>query len=201
MKPPDQHTSDLILAVIQQMKEKDSIRLQDIVVMLQGRTFGLAIVLFCIPNCLPIPNIVGLSAITGIPIIIIGLEMLAGRSQLWLPEILGKKSVPSKRLVVILSRSVPSILKIEKLVHPRLLAISNPISRRLLGAVFAILATIMSLPIPLTNMLPGWAMALMAIGLIERDGIMILMGSAVGMITVFFIFTVTHNVLDLLHSL
>ena len=201
MKLPDQRTSDLLLSAIKRMRERDSFTVEEIVSLLQARGFGLVIVLFCIPNILPIPNIAGLSAITGIPIIIIGLEMLAGRLHLWLPSILSKKFVPSRKLAALLLRALSGIRRIEKLLHPRVLVMSNPISKRMLGLIFALLATIMSLPIPFTNMLPGWAMALMAIGLIERDGAVILLGLAMGIVTVLLVFTVTHNLFELVRSL
>lgn len=201
MKQQDQRTSGILLSIIEQMRKEESLIFYDIIAMLQGRAFGLAIVLLCIPNCLPIPNIAGLSAITGIPIIIIGLEMLAGRSQIWFPSVLGKRRVPSRRIAALLEHTVSSIRKIEKLLHPRLLMISEPIPRRLLGGVLAILASIMSLPIPFGNMLPGWAMALIALGLIERDGVIILVGLAIGIITVSLVFTATHNAVDLIHGL
>ena len=201
MNHSTQHTSDLLSAAIEQMRERKSLTLEELIGMLQGRGFGLVIVLFCIPNCLPIPNIAGLSAITGIPIIIIGLEMLIGRSHLWLPPVVSKKLLPAPKLAALLTRALPGIRKLEKLLHPRLLAASDPVSRRMLGLAFVLLATIMSLPIPFTNMLPGWAMALMAIGMIERDGMMILLGLGVGAMTAALIFALTDKAFALIQAL
>ena len=194
MKEFDQHTSSLLLSLIERLREKESFTLQEIIDLLQGRGFGLAIILFCIPNCLPIPNVAGLSAITGIPIIIIGLEMLAGRSQLWLlPVLLGKKKIPSRKLAEILLRILPSIRKIETFLYPRLLVMSVPVLLRFYGAVFVFLAAIMSLPIPFMNMIPGWAMALMAIGLIKSDGVIICLGLATGILMVTLLFTMADK--------
>ena len=183
------------------MKERDSFSLQDIIALLKERVFGLAILLFCIPNCLPIPNVAGLSALTGIPIGIIGLEMIAGRVQLWLPAALGKRQVPGKRLAARLERAIPYIHKVEMLLHPRLLVLTSPTMQRFLGIAFVILATVMSLPIPFVNFPPGLAMALMAIGLIERDGLIIILGLAIGTGTVVLAFAAGDMLITMIQSL
>lgn len=69
-----------------------------------------------------------------------------------------------------------------------------------LGAVFVVLATIMSLPIPFGNFMPGLAMALIAIGLIECDGVLILLGLLMGVATVVLMFTVVDALLSALQS-
>jgi hypothetical protein len=46
------------------------------------------------------------------------------------------------------------------------------------GAVCLILAVIITLPVPLGHMLPGTAISLLALGLIERDGLAIGIGVA-----------------------
>ena len=54
--------------------------------------------------------------------------------------------------------------------------LSAPISQRCIGSVCFVLAVIVMLPIPLGNMLPALAICLLALGLIEEDGIWILAG-------------------------
>jgi len=200
LKHPNQHTSDLLISVIEGMKERDSFSLQDIIVLLKERVFGLLILLFCIPNCLPIPNLAGLSALTGIPIGIIGFEMIIGRVHLWLPAALGQKQVPGKRLAVLLERAIPYIHKLEMLLHPRLLLLTSPIMQRFLGIAFVILAMVMSLPIPFGNFPPGVAMALIAIGLIERDGFIIILGLAIGTGTVALAFAAGDILIKMIQS-
>ena len=158
------------------MEEKDSISLKELIEILGKRVFGILILVFCIPNCLPIPNIAGLSARTGIPICILGIQMLVGKVHPWFPAALAKKQFSSKRIESMLKHAIPIILKLELFLHPRLQVMSTDFMQRLFGIVFIILATIMSLPIPFGNMLPGVAMALIAIGLIEGDGGVIVLG-------------------------
>lgn len=178
------------------MKAKDSISLKDMIGLLGERVFGLSILLFCIPNCLPIPNVAALSAFTGIPIGLLGLQMIMGRSHLWLPASLGDKRFSGQRFGKILERAIPAIRKVEVLLHPRLQVMTTESTQRLLGVAFVVLATIMSLPIPFGNFLPGLAMALMAIGLIERDGLLIVLGLLVGAATVAIMLTAADAILS-----
>lgn len=194
------HISGILASIIKQMKAQDTITIKEIISPLGERAFGILILLFCVPNCLPTPNFIGLSALTGIPVIILGLQMIIGSPYLWLPAKLAEKQFSGRRFAVILERAIPYILKIEVLLHPRLQVMSTEAMKRLLGVMFTLLATIMVLPIPFGNLLPGLAMALMAIGLIERDGITILLGLLIGAATVAVMFTAADAILSALQS-
>jgi hypothetical protein len=182
------------------MEMEESISLKETIETLGERVFGISILLFCIPNCVPIPNFAGLSAFTGIPIGIIGLHMMVGKSHLWLPASLGNKQFSTHRFGRMLKRAVPTIQKTEVLLHPRLRMMSGQTMQRLLGVVFVILATIMSLPIPFGNFMPGLAMALIAIGLIERDGVIIVIGLIVGVVTVALMLTAAEALASMIQS-
>ena len=199
-KTSARHTSQLIASITERLKTEDSISLKEIIATLGERVFGVSILLFCIPNCLPIPNVTGLSAITGIPIGIIGLHMVFGKSQLWLPARLGEKRFSGQRFGKMLERAIPSIRKIEVWLHPRLRIMSTETMQRLLGVVFIVLATVMSLPIPFGNFMPGLAMALMAIGLIERDGFLIVLGLLVGAATLALMFSAADAIVSVIQS-
>lgn len=195
-----QHTSQLLASIIERMEAKNSISLKEIMGTLGERVFGLSILLFCIPNCLPIPNVAAMSALTGIPIGILGLQMIVGKAHPWLPAALGDKRFSGRRFGEMLERAIPAIRKVEVLLYPRLQVMTTESMQRLLGVAFVVLATVMSLPIPFGNMLPGWAMALMAIGLIERDGLSIVLGLLVGAATLALMFSVADAILSAAQS-
>jgi hypothetical protein len=50
------------------------------------------------------------------------------------------------------------------------------------------LALTLPLPIPLTNTLPGWTILLLAVGLMERDGLMVLAGYVTMLVTAVWFF-------------
>ena len=63
--------------------------------------------------------------------------------------------------------------------RPRLTLLAMPPFVRLVGLVALCMSIVLFLPIPLGNMLPSIAICIMALGVLERDGIWILIGIAV----------------------
>jgi hypothetical protein len=69
--------------------------------------------------------------------------------------------------------------KLERFARPRLAFLhAGPAMPRLigLGIVIASLGLMLSLPIPFSNSIPAWAIVLLAIGRMEEDGLLVLMG-------------------------
>ena len=54
---------------------------------------------------------------------------------------------------------------------------------RLIGLAILILALILALPIPFANWLPACAIAIIALAIVEKDGVAVLVGLAVGVIS------------------
>ena len=65
---------------------------------------------------------------------------------------------------------------VERLTRPRLPFLTGEIADTLTGLVCVILAMIMALPIPFGDALPGVALVLFALGMMQRDGIAVLLG-------------------------
>ena len=78
-----------------------------------------------------------------------------------------------------LPRSVGRIYdpaRAERLLRPRLLWLTCALGERLIGAVCLFLAVVLVLPIPFGNMLPAAAISLLALGVLERDGLWVIAG-------------------------
>jgi len=58
------------------------------------------------------------------------------------------------------------------------------------GLLSLLLAVLLILPIPLGNVLPALAISLMALGVLERDGLWVLSGLAVSVAAVFVVYGV-----------
>jgi hypothetical protein len=192
--------SALVASLSREFELLDKVTLQDIISKIGDRAFGILILLFCIPNFVPIPIPTGLSTITGIPIVLIALHMVVGRSQLWVPDFIGRKSINGKKLSMVFDASVPYLQKIEKFLHPRFDFLHCRKMQHVLGMAILTMAIVMSLPIPWMNMLPASAMALIAIGIIERDGAFTLIGFVVAFITLSVLGTAVETILGLLQS-
>lgn len=151
----------------------ERISLADILEHMEDRALGVLIILFALPNCLP--GIPGTSAITGLPLVFLTVQMALGRPA-WLPKFLANRSVSRDAMDRAFTRASPWLARIEKLIHPRLEMLTTDPVERLIGFLGAFLSLTIMLPIPLGNMLPAMAMIAFSLGLIGKDGAWILIG-------------------------
>ncbi len=173
-------TSDILATLIVEADGHGDISLQEVMKMLGARAFGLAILIFSLPNSLPIPSPPGFSAIMGFPIVIFGFQMFLGRKSLWLPPRIRRYRFSRAKLAYFLTKALPYIRKVEKLLHPRLAFMGTKGGEHVAGVVVLALAIVLSLPIPLGNFLPGLAISVIALGMLERDGLIMIAGMVGG---------------------
>ncbi len=147
---------------------------------LADRSFGLVLLLMAIPGCIPGPP--GLSSIFGLPIILFATQMMAGQHRPWLPRFIRSRSVPVATLAGLLRRAEPWIERFERVCRPRLPRVTYGKGERAVGAWILILGLTLSMPIPLSNMVPSMGVAVIALGLVQRDGVMVVIGSAIGVV-------------------
>lgn len=167
-------TSELLAAVLA-AQEGEKVAIGDLINALRNRAFGILFLIFGIPNCIPMPP--GVPVICGIVLGLIGLQMAMGRQELWLPERIARQTFSRSMLDAIVTRSRPYIERFERWSRPRMEEFAGPIPRRIVGATVVLLGFILLLPIPfLGNLPPGFAVCIFGLGLVERDGAVILAG-------------------------
>jgi hypothetical protein len=175
-RPLPERTSEVLRELAQGESERVSFR--DILTRLKGRAFGFTMLIFALPACLPMPP--GIPTICGIALAIIALNLIAARTRLWLPAAIADKSIARADLGRILDRVLPTLQRLERICRPRLALLTEPVGKVLIGLVVLVLGLVMILPIPfLGNMPPGAAAAVIAIGVTERDGLIVLIGLVV----------------------
>jgi hypothetical protein len=162
----------------------ERVRLRDLVNALGDRAFGLLILIFALPNAVGLGTIPGLSTVFGVPQMFIAAQMALGWHKPWLPDWVLEKSLARGDFLKMVSTSTPYLQRAEKLLRPRWAFMSSYFAERLLGIVFLLMATIVAMPIPGGNWPPAIAMAFIAIGLVERDGLYIIIGLGVAVIAV-----------------
>lgn len=174
--------TSLLSTLLEVARCKQHLSLHDIIEHMDSRVFGVLLLILALPNTLPIPTPPGSSGLTGIPIILLGLQILAGRAAPWLPRRILYYQVSFKWCECITVKSARIMHRIEKLLHPRLEWISQGIWMRAVGGLIVLLGTLLSLPIPFGNILPSVPIAIMALGIIEKDGYFIATGALTGII-------------------
>ena len=181
---PNKRTSDIIGEVADKLEQKEALTIGDFVSMLGDRSFGLAILIFALPNAIPVPGIPGFSALTGAPIIIIALQMVFGARKIWLPKFVSKRKMQGRVLTLILKKSVVVLRMVEKFLRPRLQVLTSKTAEKVIGIFLCIVAWVLALPIPLGNFLPGVALSTCSLALLERDGFFMIVGLLLSVIAV-----------------
>lgn len=145
----------------------------DLLTAMGDRAFGPLMLIFALPNVLPMPP--GASGILGVPLIILAAQLMLGRKP-WLPRIIANRSILRADFVMMLERAGPWLTKAEKLLRPRLIMLVSPPAEYVIGALCFALAVVLALPIPLGNVLPAFAICLFSFGILERDGVWVIAG-------------------------
>ncbi|MGE0420967.1 MAG: exopolysaccharide biosynthesis protein [Reyranellaceae bacterium] len=154
---------------------EDSVRIQALLDGMQGRSYPLVIAVFDVPNCVP-TGIPWLSTITGIPICIVLVQMLMDRRSAHLPRLIGDKRLPRSRLQRFMVKARPRLNWLERRVRPRLGGWVRDTPRLALSIAALANAIVLALPIPFDNFFPAWAIMFFALALLERDGVMAILG-------------------------
>lgn len=142
------------------------------------RSFAALLVLFAVFNLLPLPP--GTSAVLGLPLLIVSAQMMLGSKRVWLPQFVTRKSLSAEQFRSIMARVIPRLNQLERYIKPRYWPFWRRRGDRVIGIVSFLLAIVVTLPIPLGNWLPAFSTALLGLALSERDGILLAVGSAVG---------------------
>lgn len=170
--PP--RTSEL-LSALATSEGPERIAFGDLVAAMQNRAFGILFLIFGIPNCVPMPP--GIPVICGIILGLIAGQMAVGRSSLWLPKRLAVKTFARSDLARIVARANPWIVWLERFARPRYNLFAGEAARRVVGCIIVFLGFVLILPIPfLGNMPPGIAICIFGLGLVERDGLVVIIG-------------------------
>lgn len=155
----------------------------------------LAILVLCIPFCQPI-QIPGLSTPFGLAIAFLGLKMTFGKYA-WLPKSLLAKKVSPHTLKKITNKLLWIVRKVRRWTFPRLSWLfQNPVSETFNGLLITLLGVCLALPLPIpfSNLVVAWAIFLLALGVLEEDGLLVLIGYLASIIALgFFIVIVVLN--------
>jgi len=158
----------------------ERVRVRDITESLGQRSFGFILLIFALPNSLPIIGIPGVSTITGMPMLFVAVQMALGHKRVYLPRWIADSSIATADFQKLVNRVAPWIQRIERLMRPRMSILTAGSAERWLGAFCVLLAFLLVLPIPLGNLLPALGILFIALGLIEKDGFCALAGIVIG---------------------
>jgi hypothetical protein len=152
---------------------RECVSVADLLVDLQDRSLPALLLIFALPNVIPVPP--GTSAVLGAPLLFLTAQLALGMRP-WLPKVITQRSLSRSQFSALVTRVAPWLARAERLLRPRWGALCRRPADHVVGLVCLVLSLIMFLPIPLGNMLPALAICLMALGKLERDGVCVLAG-------------------------
>ncbi len=152
---------------------RERIAVADLLDALGDRALAALLFVFALPNVLPMPP--GTSAILGAPLLFLAAQM-AFNMKAWLPSLIASRSMTRSDFATMVRRVTPWLARAERLMKPRLTPLAVGAMESVVGAVCLLMAVAVFLPIPMGNMLPALAICLLAMGILERDGVWVLAG-------------------------
>ena len=173
--------------------------LRNILTTLQQSGFGVLLFVGSLPAFIPIPGLGG--AVSGPLAILIGLQMLIGLRNPWLPRIIGERGPQRSSTRRFMSKIAPLLGWLDRLLRPRLGLLLSPWPARMVtGLLIAVTGLLLSLPIPFTNYLFGAILLLFGLALLERDGALMLGCWITSGVCIAVSGVTSNQLLDLFHS-
>ncbi|MAP93694.1 MAG: polysaccharide synthesis protein exod [Ponticaulis sp.] len=171
-----------ILTVLDRLADsapEDGLSLAQIMEALDERAFGAILFALAIPCC--IPFLYGVPQIVALPMMAIAFQMVMGRSEPWMPAKFSARQIDRAGLTRIAKGGRSFFGWAEKIASPRLTFLAHHRAQRIVGAILCLFCGSILVPLPLTNSTPGFAVAMVAFGLMALDGAMMLLGMVIGL--------------------
>jgi hypothetical protein len=198
--------SKRLQAILEHEKVGEKLTLNFLLEQTEGRSLFLVLTLLALPSVyLP-----GISVAFGLVMMFLALA-LAFERRARLPKFIGDHALPKAAMNKVLRASVRLLRFIEKMVKPRRTPWMAWRAPKMINAlIIAWMAFLLALPIPpvpvpFTNMLPGYSIVLMAVAMMEEDGVMIWFGYLASAFTTayfaFFFTLIYATLVKVIHSL
>ncbi|HEY5705011.1 MAG TPA: exopolysaccharide biosynthesis protein [Terrimicrobiaceae bacterium] len=163
--------------------------IREMVQILHGRGLQFMVILLCLPFLTPV-TIPGISIPFGLAVTLCGLRIAFGHKP-WLPAFILNRRISYSVLERMVHFGCKIYEKLEKVIRPRLGFLFTPGLGMVTGLAIALSGIFLSLPIPppfpLTNTIPGFAIILLSLGLMERDGGLILCGYVLTLVSAIYV--------------
>ncbi len=146
------------------------------------RGFGFAFIVFgMLAAVLP----TGLCSIMSAPILLFSAQLFVGHSRPTIPERFNKKRFSADSVQVGMLKTRKWLNRLELFAKPRWSSIIGPFTTRMAAFFCFVLALVILVPGPMTNLPPGITIALFGFAMAERDGLLMLLSFVVSLFAFF----------------
>lgn len=139
----------------------------------------------CLPFLIPV-SIPGVSTVFGAAIVLLAFALFLDRLP-WLPQRILDKGMDANKLKPVLHKGVNIVGKLERWLQSRMPALTTAAMQRFNSAVLVFGGLLLMAPlglIPFSNTVPAVGILLLTVGMMQRDGIFVLLGYLGHMLTV-----------------
>lgn len=151
----------------------DQVSVGDLIDRLDSRAHGMLLLVLALPMC--VPNVPGISTVFGFLMLAPALQLVFGSRRLWAPRRVRLWAVDGGALRRALRAGVKPLRSVEHLIRPRWTRLTRfPVTIGV-GLQTLLMAIILILPIPFANWPPGMTVAMTALALLQRDGLLMLL--------------------------
>ncbi len=176
----------------------ETVTVRELLSMVGEQGLLLAIMFLTLPFLLPI-SIPGVSTVFGLVAILISLGITFNRVP-WLPDRLLDRPLDAIKLARAIENGADRFGRVDRISHPRLTRlIENAAMNRMAGLGLLLGSILLIFPlglVPFSNTLPAWGILLLAAGLLQRDGLLILLGYLFLLATVIYFSVLAIGVLS-----
>jgi hypothetical protein len=151
----------------------DTVSVGELIDRLDSRAHGVLLLILALPMC--IPNVPGISTIFGVLMLAPALQMVLGSRRLMVPVRVRAWRVDCSALRRTFRVATPTLKRIEYLIKPRFSRLTRFPLTIGVGLQTLLMALILILPIPFANWPPGMTVAMTALALLQRDGLLMLL--------------------------
>ena len=193
--PSNLKTSELLRETLNNLTSA-RISIGELLTQFQRRSYGGVFLILALLAILP-----GISVPAGIALLVPALQLMRGYRAPVFPKLVSEKSVSVEGLKKWGLSVANWIEKLEHLVKPRWPQLTSPGARRVIGLTIFLLAIVVAIPFPFSNFPPAVATICFALALLERDGLMVLVGGLISVAAFSIGVTVFYLVISWLLSL
>ncbi len=140
-----------------------------------------------LPFLLPI-SVPGVSTVFSIVVILVGISVTT--NWLWLPERIMNRHIDAKSMSSSMRSGAKTFARIDNIIRPRLLWLTHTGTMNRVNGLMLIFGGILLIfplaIVPFSNTLPGWAILLLAAGIVQRDGLMVVLGYVLTVLSVIY---------------
>lgn len=168
-------------ALLQQLSERingDSVSVAEVADALGDRGPAALLLLLTLPALAPLPGVPA-GMLFGTAIVLLSVQMMAGRESLWLPGWLGRRRIGRGALTACLNAARKPLGGLERRLRPRLSTLAGVHMLRRLSPLVLWMGLLIALPIPFGNVVPAFALIAVSLGVLTRDGAAV--GAGVGL--------------------